>query len=53
MIQEQLSNRVIGAFYAVYHQLGYGFLEKVYENALVWELRKKGMKALQQKRIEV
>ncbi len=53
MIQEQLSNRVIGAFYAVYHQLGYGFLEKVYENALLWELRKKGMKAIQQKRIDV
>jgi GxxExxY protein len=53
MIHEQHSNRVIGAFYAVYHQLGYGFLEKVYENALVWELRKNGMKGLQQKRIDV
>ncbi|HTP13159.1 MAG TPA: GxxExxY protein [Bacteroidota bacterium] len=53
MIQGQLSNRIIGAFYAVYHQLEYGFLEKVYENALVRELRKKGMKATQQKRIDV
>ena len=53
MIHEHLSNRVIGAFYAVYHSLGYGFLEKVYENALVWELRKNGMNTDQQRRIDV
>ena len=31
---------IIKAFYNVYNQLGYGFLEKVYENALLIELRK-------------
>jgi len=53
MIHEQLSNRIIGAFYTVYHELGHGFLEKVYENALVWELRKNGLQSDQQRRIEV
>lgn len=31
---------IIKAFFNVYNQLGYGFLEKVYENALLIELRK-------------
>jgi len=31
---------VIKAFYVVYNTLGFGFLEKVYENALVHELGK-------------
>ena len=34
-----LTERIIGAFYTVYNSLGYGFLEKVYENALGIELR--------------
>ena len=33
---------IIGCFYTVYNSLGYGFLEKVYENALVIELGEKG-----------
>ena len=33
--------------------LGYGFIEKVYENAMVIELRKMGFKVLQQKKIKV
>lgn len=35
-----LTQRIIGAFYNVYNTLGYGFSEKVYENALVLELEK-------------
>ncbi len=30
-----LTEKIIGAFYKVYRTLGYGFLENVYENALV------------------
>ena len=45
--------QIIGAFYAVYNDLGYGFLEKVYENALVYELRKRGLQVEQQQRIQV
>ena len=35
-----LTDKIIKAFYTVYNKLGYGFLEKVYENALLIELRK-------------
>lgn len=39
----ELTERIIGAFYEVYNNLGYGFLEKVYENSLVLELHKLGL----------
>ncbi|MEI6634517.1 MAG: GxxExxY protein [Chlamydiota bacterium] len=35
----ELTEAIISAFYTVYNILGYGFLEKVYENALLLELR--------------
>jgi len=44
---------IIKAFYTVYNALGYGFLEKVYENALLIELRRLGMEAVQQSPIVV
>lgn len=53
MIHEELTGKIISAFYIVYTGLGYGFLEKVYENALAIELRKKGLIGEQQKRVEV
>lgn len=37
----ELTREIINAFYQVYKTLGYGFLEKVYENALAYELRKR------------
>ncbi|HRQ40091.1 MAG TPA: GxxExxY protein [Chloroflexota bacterium] len=48
-----LTSDILNAFYHVYNQLGYGFLEKVYENALVHELRKRGFAIVQQAPIEV
>ena len=33
MKHEDLTEKIIGAFFEVYNSLGYGFLEKVYENA--------------------
>ncbi len=30
----EITEKIIKAFYIVYNTLGYGFLEKVYENAL-------------------
>ena len=48
-----LTEKVIKAFYKVYAVLGYGFNEKVYENALVIELRKAGLFAEPQKKIQV
>jgi GxxExxY protein len=38
-----ITDKIIRAFYTVYNQLGFGFLEKVYENALVIEMRSLGL----------
>ena len=43
-----LTGRIIGCALTVQHGLGAGFLEKVYENALVHELRKSGRAVSQQ-----
>ncbi|MCC7508031.1 MAG: GxxExxY protein [Planctomycetes bacterium] len=43
-----LTERIIGCAYTVANTLGAGFLEKVYENSLAIELRKAGLKVLQQ-----
>jgi GxxExxY protein len=53
MLQKDLTNKIIESFYQVYNTLGYGFLEKVYENSLVLELNKKGLKVESQKNIKV
>ena len=53
MLNQELSGTIIGCFYEVYNALGYGFLEKVYENALMIELDKSGLLAEQQKPIKV
>lgn len=45
--------KVIGCAYKVSNSLGSGFLEKVYENALLYELKKSGLRAEQQKEIQV
>ncbi len=45
---DALTEKIIGAAFTVYNQLGFGFLEKIYENALVIELRKKGLSVQQQ-----
>lgn len=38
-----LTEKIIGAFYAVYNELGHGFLESVYEESLVIALRELGL----------
>ena len=38
----EITGAILKSFYTVYNTLGYGFLEKVYENALVLELRSAG-----------
>ena len=48
-----LSERIIGCAFKVSSALGCGFLEKVYENSLVHELRKNGLKAEPQHPINV
>lgn len=53
MLYEELTGKIIGAFYQVYNDLGYGFLEKVYENALAHKLRQAGLTVQQQHPIRV
>ena len=48
-----LTHRVIGCAYKVHNTLGFGFLEKVYENALKVELNSQGIFVQQQARIPV
>ena len=50
---EELTEQIIGAAFEVMNELGSGFLEKVYENALVVELRSRGVTVETQKRVEV
>jgi GxxExxY protein len=53
MLHEELSEKIIGAFFNVYNALGYGFLEKIYENVMLIELEKVGLFAEAQKNIKV
>ncbi len=43
LLQEEITDKIIKSYFKVYNTLGYGFLEKVYENALAIELRKIGL----------
>jgi len=53
MLYEETTADIINAFYQVYNTLRYGFLEKVYENALAFELCKRGHRVSQQMPIKV
>ena len=53
LIHQKLSESIIGAAMQVLNTLKPGLDEKLYENALVIELRKRGHKVDQQKRFEV
>ncbi len=49
----EITNQIIKAFYTVYNNLGYGFLEKVYRNSMTIELRKVGLEVTPEARIAV
>ena len=53
MIDEELTGRIINAFYKVYNTLGYGFIESVYHNAMIIEIVGKGMSVEVEKPITV
>jgi len=53
MDDNNLTHKIIGAAYKVHNQLGAGFLEKVYENALRIEMVKQGFQVQQQAPISV
>lgn len=53
LLHSEITGAIIGADCEVWKVLGYGFLEKVYENALAEELRRKGFQVEQQFEIDV
>ena len=50
---KEITDVVIKLFYKVYNELGFGFLEKVYQNALFMELTANGFEVEPQKQIKV
>lgn len=53
LLHEALTRSIIGAFYEVYNQLGYGFLEQVYANALERELVARNHHVMREFRIQL
>jgi len=49
----EITEKIIKAYYNVYNKLGFGFLEKVYENSMMIELLKFGLKCSKQFPIKV
>ena len=50
---KELTETIIQIFYRVYNKLGYGFLEKIYENAMMIEFKKDGISVFPQFPIKV
>ncbi len=53
MEHEELTKLIIGAAFKVYNTMGYGFVESVYENCMLIELRKRGLAVVNQHPITV
>ncbi len=53
MINQEKTSVILKCFYKVYNKLGFGFLEKVYENALYYELINNGLHSKKQVPIAV
>ncbi|MBC7722941.1 MAG: GxxExxY protein [Pedobacter sp.] len=53
LLHQEITDKILKSFYKVYNTLGYGFLEKVYENSLIIELLENNLAAIQQVPIPV
>ena len=53
ILHKELTGSILKLFYEVYNELGHGFLEKVYQNALYNELKNNGFEVESQKQIKV
>ena len=53
LLHKTITDAVLKIYFDVYNQLGSGFLEKVYQNAMYFELKNKGFKVEAQKQIKV
>ena len=50
---QELTKALIGVYYDVYNELGYGFLEKVYHNSMIIELKSRGFEVESKKELNV
>lgn len=53
ILHKELTDKVIDAFFEVFNELGYGYLERVYQNSLYMELVSRGHKVEAQKEIKI
>ncbi len=53
LLHKEITDKIIRAFYNVYNELGFGFLEKVYRNALFLELNAMRLICEKQKQVKV
>ena len=53
LLHRSITDAILKVYYDVYNELGYGFLEKVYQNAMYFELKSLGYKVEAQKQIKV
>ena len=53
LLHREVTEKIIGAAFEVHRELGYGFLEQVYQRALQVELLRAGVSAEIEKRIQV
>jgi len=53
LLHKSITDVILKAYYEVYNELGYGFLEKVYQNAMYFELKSLGYKVEAQRQIKV
>jgi GxxExxY protein len=53
LLHQSITNTILKVYCEVYNELGHGFLEKVYQNAMYFELKARGLKVESQKEIKV
>ena len=53
LVPQELIDIILTQFYRIYNDLGYGFLERVYQNALYFALVEQGLKCEVEKPIQV
>lgn len=52
-LYKELTERLLGIAFKIHNKLGFGFLEKIYENALTYEFKKEGISFEKQKTLQV
>jgi GxxExxY protein len=53
LLHKETTDKIIQTYYEVYNELGHGFLEKVYQNAMYLKLKNKNLFVEAQKQIKV